>query len=62
MYRPAEVAQRLHIHLSTVYRRIEDGTIPAVRIGRVLRIPSEEFERRFGAGVTNADAPPQGSA
>ncbi len=38
-YRPDEVAAILRVSLATVYRRIEDGTLPSVRIGAVYRIP-----------------------
>ncbi|MBI2882863.1 MAG: helix-turn-helix domain-containing protein [Candidatus Methylomirabilis oxyfera] len=38
-YRPDEVAAILRVSLATVYRRIEDGTLPAVQIGAVYRIP-----------------------
>jgi excisionase family DNA binding protein len=35
----AEVAGALRVSLMTVYRRIADGTLPAIRTGRVIRIP-----------------------
>jgi len=38
-FRPDEVATLLDISRATVYRRIEDGTIAAIRIGFVYRIP-----------------------
>jgi excisionase family DNA binding protein len=46
--RPKEVAARLDLHVASVYRKIEAGLIPAVRLGRkrsALRIPADEFER-----------------
>ncbi len=48
----AEVAARLRCSPVTVYRRIHDGSIPAVRIGNdvgLLRIPARELEARLFA-------------
>lgn len=39
MLRPGEVASLLALSRSEVYRLIERGQIPAVRIGRSLRVP-----------------------
>jgi excisionase family DNA binding protein len=43
-----EVAARLRVSKPTVYRRIWDGILPAVRVGNSptspLRIPSDELE------------------
>ena len=45
-----EVARRLRVHPTTILRRLgavddQDPTrIPAVRVGRVWRIPRKEFE------------------
>jgi excisionase family DNA binding protein len=49
LYLPREVAALLRVHLSTVYRYVEAGVVPAVRLGsgRTLRVPVEEFHRRF---------------
>lgn len=46
-YTPDEVARILRISLATVYRRLEDGELPSIRIGDLYRIPIEEFHRRF---------------
>ena len=44
-----QTAERLQISVRTVRRRIEDGSIPAVRLGTSaaspLRIPEDELER-----------------
>ncbi len=40
-----EVAAMFGVSLSTVKRRIADGTIGTVRLGRVVRIPDEEVAR-----------------
>jgi excisionase family DNA binding protein len=43
-----EVAERLHVSPSTVRRRIVDGSIPAVRIGRgaqpLVRVNPDELD------------------
>ena len=39
-YSPAEAAARLGVSTKTLRRRISDGTIPAVRIGRLIRVPA----------------------
>jgi excisionase family DNA binding protein len=45
-----EVARRLRVHPTTILRRLgavddaDPSRIPAVRVGRVWRIPRKEFE------------------
>lgn len=45
-----EVARRLRVHPTTILRRLgalddaDSSRIPAVRVGRVWRIPRREFE------------------
>ncbi len=45
-----EVARRLRVHPTTILRRLgavddpDPARIPAVRVGRVWRIPRKEFE------------------
>jgi hypothetical protein len=45
-----EVAQRLRVHPTTILRRLgamgdpDPERIPAVRVGRIWRIPRREFE------------------
>jgi excisionase family DNA binding protein len=57
----AEAAARLGISLRTVRRRIADGSLPSVRIGRAVRIPAGALElpvaRPTGAAVREAVAP-----
>jgi len=45
---PAEAADLLRLHITTVYRQISTGDIPAIKIGRSHRIPRSEFEEKFG--------------
>jgi excisionase family DNA binding protein len=57
----AEAAARLGISLRTVRRRIADGSLPSVRIGRAVRIPAAALElpvaRPTGAAIREAVAP-----
>jgi len=57
----AEAAARLGISLRTVRRRIADGSLPSVRIGRAVRIPVAALElpaaRPASAAAREAVAP-----
>jgi excisionase family DNA binding protein len=57
----AEAAARLGISLRTARRRIADGSLPSVRIGRAVRIPAGALDlpvaRPAGTGVREAVAP-----
>jgi excisionase family DNA binding protein len=44
-YRPAEIARMLGTGRSTVGRWIEQGRLPAVRVGRALFVPADDLER-----------------
>lgn len=46
---PAEVADLLKLSQNTVYLRLQDGTIPAIKVGGAWRIPLERF-REWLAG------------
>ncbi len=39
----AEVAAELQTHVATVYRWVNSGELPGVRIGRSVRIPAAEY-------------------
>jgi excisionase family DNA binding protein len=48
LMRVKEVAHELGQHPSTVYKKVHDGSLPAVRLGAgraAIRIDSLEFER-----------------
>jgi excisionase family DNA binding protein len=50
---PAQVAQYLQVHKLTVYRYVRDRQLPAVRLGRSLRIlkaDMDEFLRLHRVG------------
>ena len=57
----ADAAIQLGISLRTVRRRIADGSLPTVRIGRAVRIPAAALDlpaaRPTGAAVREAVAP-----
>jgi excisionase family DNA binding protein len=40
-----EIAEELRIARSRAYELVADGTIPAVRIGRSVRVSRKELER-----------------
>lgn len=44
-YKIEEVAQILTVSRRTVYRLIEDGELPVVRVRRSVRIRREDLER-----------------
>ena len=48
MLRPAEVAALLSLSRSEVYRLIDRGEIPSVRIGRSRRVPRRWVEQQAG--------------
>ena len=50
----AEVASLLAVDPRTVDHAIEDGTIPAVRLGRRVLIPRRPFLETFGVEATAA--------
>ncbi|MDF5756610.1 helix-turn-helix domain-containing protein [Spongiactinospora sp. TRM90649] len=59
----AEFAERFGLSKMTVYRAVQSGDVPAIRIGRSYRIAKavvEEFDRR--AGATPPRAPIQSAA
>ena len=47
-YTMAEFGRRVGLSESSVARRIRDGRIRAVKIGRLVRIPASEIGRLFG--------------
>ena len=42
---PARLASRLGIHERTIRRAIDAGTLPAYRVGKLIRIDLNEAER-----------------
>lgn len=50
----AEAAVRLGISLRTARRRIADGSLPSVRIGRAVRIPAAALDLPVARAADNA--------
>ena len=50
----AEVASVLRVSNMTVYRLIQAGTIPAVRVGRSYRIREDDVDRYLANQYTKA--------
>jgi excisionase family DNA binding protein len=55
----AEFAERLRLSAPTVYRRVQDGTIPAVRLTETgaIRIPRDVIESRAVPASGSREAP-----
>lgn len=41
----ADIAERLHISEDSAYQLCREQTFPALRIGHLIRIPSNAFDR-----------------
>jgi excisionase family DNA binding protein len=50
----AEVASLLRVSNMTVYRLVQSGQLPAVRVGRSYRIRDEDVDRYLAARYTEA--------
>ena len=50
----AEVAARLRVSNMTVYRLVQSGNLPAVRVGRSYRILAADVERWLAEQYTQA--------
>jgi len=48
-YSPKEVQEMLGISQTTVYRWLESGRLPAVKIGKLWRIPADALEELLSA-------------
>ncbi len=58
-----EVAARLSCSVATVKRRIRDGSLPAFRDGRLVRVRESDLARYIAAHVTrraSSSTPPVG--
>jgi excisionase family DNA binding protein len=47
-YKPREVAALFRISLNSVYKLIREGTLPSLRCGSAIRIPSAAVLSRLG--------------
>jgi excisionase family DNA binding protein len=52
----AEVAQRLHVHVTWVYQQSLAGTLPSRKIGRYLRFDPAEVDAYVEAAPRGAKA------
>lgn len=50
----AEVANQLRVSNMTVYRLVQAGQLPAVRVGRSYRIREEDVDRYLAEQYTEA--------
>jgi excisionase family DNA binding protein len=50
----AELAERLRLNQQTLRNWIEQGSLPAVRIGRRVRVLNSDFERLVAGSGANA--------
>ena len=55
-----DLQELIHVDKSTIYRMAEDGRLPAVKVGRQWRFPSERIAEMFGgaADIPLTAAPP----
>jgi excisionase family DNA binding protein len=52
--KPSDIAGRLALHRSQIYKLIKDGTLPHIRIGRAVRVPAPAFEAYLRSLQTQA--------
>jgi excisionase family DNA binding protein len=52
-----EVARYLRVHVMTVYRMIQRGDLPVVRVGRGWRFKQEQIDRWLADHETNSHRP-----
>lgn len=50
----AEVAARLRVSNMTVYRLVQSGQLPAVRVGRSYRLRQEDVDKFLAGQYTEA--------
>jgi excisionase family DNA binding protein len=53
----AEVAEKLKLNQQTVRNWIDQGSLPAVRVGRRVRIKRSDFERKLEEGYSAGAVP-----
>ncbi len=45
LLKPEDIAQRLNVALSTVYKWAHAGTLPCIKLGRAVRFRPESLEK-----------------
>ena len=58
----AELADRLRLNQQTLRNWIEQGSLPAVRIGRRVRVLNSDFEQLVAGGGASAGPSPEAVA
>ena len=58
----AEVAEEMRLSRMTVYRFVQRGDLPAVRVGRSYRVPADALERFLAEHQVEQGAPDAGPA
>lgn len=58
----AEVAETLKLNQQTVRNWIDQGSLPALRVGRRVRIKRSDFERILDESYSPAKPPPDAQA
>jgi excisionase family DNA binding protein len=53
-----ETAERLRVSDKTVYRAVESGEFPAVKVGRVIRVPADFIAKGTGGADPVPTTPP----
>jgi excisionase family DNA binding protein len=52
LYKPMAAAQILGISKSLIYRLVSQGSLPAVRFGRTVRVRSEDLDKFITDNLT----------
>jgi excisionase family DNA binding protein len=55
LMRGVEVAEILGVSRGRAYQLMKDGTLPVVRIGRSVRVPSTELEKWIAARIERGE-------
>jgi excisionase family DNA binding protein len=51
LHTPAEVQAALRISRPTFYRRVEDGSLPVIRVGGALRVRAIDLQQMLESGL-----------
>lgn len=57
LYTAEEAAEILRVRRDTVYNLIKRGDLPAIRMGRVVRIPESAFRATGNTGPEKSESP-----
>ena len=51
----ADVAERMHVPRMAVYRMVHEGELPAIRLGRIYRVPEAAVLAALGDEAAEAE-------